>query len=148
MSLAIPAFIACVFAFNRIGAESRAEMTPPREVFLGNITPAKSLSAPMQGASPKETKPVSADVIIERRLRIEGLLSNLDHVAAVAMQMKPEEADRLEPVIVDLAERTLELVDAEQLVQPSAEQELEDLETALSSLMEALTRQVQTEAVL
>lgn len=156
LALVIPSFLVGVLVFHRIGAESHAEMTPPIPVISIPVPVAPAPETPAQTTVVKKKKKaqtavaerMAADVIIERRLRIEGLLTHLDQVAAVAMQMKPEEADRLEPVIVDLAERTLELVDAEALAEPAADIELEDLEEALAKLMEAVTLQVQTETVL
>ncbi|MES2964749.1 MAG: hypothetical protein V4760_12725 [Bdellovibrionota bacterium] len=164
-AIAVPAFIVGVLTFQRIGAESEAQMIPIPNVTIESSAggQAKSALTAKSGSSSRiPQKKVSSDVetvdsgathaaadlIVERRLRIEGLLTNLDHVAAVALQMKPEESDRLEPIIVDLAERTLELVDAEQLSDPSADLELDDLEETLKGLMQALTRQVATETTL
>lgn len=152
-ALAIPAFVTAMFLFNRIGAESRADVVMIPNTTLEAAKPRAATTIKKEAEKHADlAKPVadrsSLDAIIERRLRIDGLLSNLDHVAAVAMQMKPEESDRLEPIIVDLAERTLELVDAEELRDPSADTELDDLESTLKGLMQALTRQVQTETTL
>ena len=156
-AIAVPAFLVGVFAFQRIGADSQAQMIPiPNSTIQaiqgGEEMPQQKVARKTaQRSEPKIDRQIdrtAADKIVERRLRIEGLLSNLDHVAAVAMQMKPEESDRLEPIIVDLAERTLELVDAEQLADPSADLELDDLEETLKGLMQALTRQFATETTL
>lgn len=142
--VALPLFFLMVLAFHQIGADRSQAATQPMKAETEAVTPAKTA----RKVAKKEPEKSAADQIIHRRIRIEGLLTNLDHVAAVALQMKPEESDRLEPIIVDLAERTLELVDAEQLADPSSDRELDDLESTLKGLMEAVTRQVATETTL
>lgn len=83
--------------------------------------------------------------IIERRIRIERLLMALDQVAAVALQMQPEQAERLEPVIVDIAEQTLELVPDAQIKLASTDGELDRLEDMLGKLIGSMNRMVEPE---
>lgn len=169
----VPAFLAGVWTFHRVGAESRAAeavtLVPAAELKVGPL-PAheqnrnaevverkqravqveasaarKARSEPTRASSSDRTSP---EAIIEKRIRIERLLVSLDSIAAVALQMQPEHSSRLEPVIVDLAERTLELVDADVLATARADDELEEIESTVDGLMETMTRWVETETTL
>jgi hypothetical protein len=84
-------------------------------------------------------------VLTQRKLRIQRLLISLDKVAAVAVQMKPENAERLEPVIVDLAEQTLNLVGQSEIQNVKTDSELDRLELTVGELANALSRTIEPE---
>lgn len=84
-------------------------------------------------------------VSTQRRLRIERLLISLDRVAEVALQMKPETTQRLEPVIVDLAEQTLELVGSDEIQNVKTDTELDRLETTVGELVNAMNKVIEPE---
>lgn len=87
-------------------------------------------------------------VLTQRKVRIQRLLISLDKVAAVAIQMKPENTERLEPVIVDLAEQTLNLVGQSEIQNVKTDSELDRLELTVGELANALNRMIEPELTL
>lgn len=115
-----------------------------------------SLSLAAQPTARAETSEVSVSTatkvqtlgnepIIKRKMRIERLLVSLDRVASVAIQMRPENAERLEPVIVDLAEQTLELVTHEAIQNNETDIELDRLEVTVGRLVKTMNRMIEPE---
>lgn len=85
------------------------------------------------------------EAVISRRIRIERILMALDGVAEVALQMSPEQSARLEPVIIDLAEQTLELTTEDAAFRGSTDVELSEIEATLEKLVTAVERLVEPE---
>jgi hypothetical protein len=83
-----------------------------------------------------------------RKQRIQRVLVALDKVAAVTQQMKPENAERIEPVIVDLAEQAIELANENTLKADSTDLTLTKLETTVTELVHTMSRYVEPEASL
>lgn len=112
---------------------------------IGQIEKVKS--APVTDISPvAERRVASEESVTYRRLRIERVLMTLDSVAAVAMQMQPEQASRIEPVLVDLAERTLLLVEDDAIKKTSTDAELDEIEETLTGLMSSINKTIEPEA--
>ncbi len=88
------------------------------------------------------------DPLLHRRLRIERVLLTLDQVAAVALQMTPEHSSRVEPVLVDLAEQTLELIDDASIRASATDDELDRIEETLMGLMTSINRMTEPEMTL
>ncbi len=86
-----------------------------------------------------------AHFIYERKARVQRVLLALDRVAAATLQMKPETASRLEPVIVDLAEQAVDLSSEEALSSPSTDAILTHLEETVSHLIQTMSRVVEPE---
>lgn len=126
-------------------APKEAEVKTPEGARRFEEARSESVSAPAASKAAVEKATAQEDRVVERRIRIERLLMALDHVAAVALQMQPEQAERLEPVIVDIAEQTLELVSDSQIRQTSTDGELDRLEDMLGKLIGSMSRMVEPE---
>lgn len=85
------------------------------------------------------------DAIISRRLRIERILITLDGIAAAALQMNPDQAVQIEPVLVELAEQTLLLTSEDAVLEPSTDGELTEIEETVEDLVVAVERMVEPE---
>jgi hypothetical protein len=83
--------------------------------------------------------------VIARRMRIERIMMALDYVAEVTLQMHPDQIDAVEPVIVDLAEQTLELTSVEAVLDEATDEDLDQLETTVDDLVLAIERYVEPE---
>ena len=83
-----------------------------------------------------------------RKQRIQRMLGSLDSVAAATQQMKPEMAERIEPVIVDLAEQAIELATDQSLQAPGTDAALTKLEITVTELVHTMSRLVEPEASL
>jgi hypothetical protein len=83
--------------------------------------------------------------VIARRMRIERIMMTLDYVAEVTMQMHPDQLDSVEPVIVDLAEQTLELTSVEAVLDEGTDEDLDELESTVDDLVIAIERYVEPE---
>lgn len=83
--------------------------------------------------------------VMARRMRLHNVLSQLDVVAGICMQMAPERSARLEPVLVDLAEQALRLSDDATIRRASTENELDKLEATIARLVKAISRVVEPE---
>lgn len=90
-------------------------------------------------------KVVNEGAALNRRLRIERILVTLDRVAEVAGQMNPDQAAELEPVIVDIAERTLDLSDDESVRRSSTDDELTEIERTVDRLVTVVENMVEPE---
>lgn len=132
----MPASVACaaVLVTSLMGFNAGASMTKPVSAKVQSVASTKLAAA--------------GDLIVQRKLRIERLLISLDQVAAVTLMMKPETASRLEPVIVDLAEQTLKLVDNDAIVSVKTDNELDRLEVTVGSLMKTMDRVIEPEVSL
>ena len=86
--------------------------------------------------------------VLQRKERIQKVLVTLDHIAQLAAQMKPETADRVEPVIVDLAEQAIELANERALRANETEASLKKIELTVSQLSHTIDRYVEPEASL
>jgi hypothetical protein len=110
--------------------------------FAGSVLLAKE-------APPKSAPAAKASYsVIYRRMRIDRVLTTLDQVAAVTQQMSPEHSNRIEPVLVDLAEQTLGLVDEETIGAKETDQQLDRIEETLTGLMRSVNRMVEPEVML
>ncbi len=84
----------------------------------------------------------------DRRVRIENILGALNRVAEVSMQMDPDRAAELEPVILDLAEQAMELSASEVVVKASTDAELTKIEDQVKELTIALAGSIEPEMTL
>ncbi len=114
---------------------------------LQALSPTKVQSVVRRVASTAERKIAdrSGELLIQRRLRIERLLISLDKAASVAIQMHPQNSQRLEPVIVDLAEQTLNLVGSSEIQNVKTDSELDRLETTVGELVSAMNKMIEPE---
>lgn len=87
-----------------------------------------------------------ATFVQQRKERIERMLLALDRIAAATQQMKPETAARIEPVVADLAEQTIDLASQRALDSKSTDDQLTKLEATTSELMRTMRRIVEPEA--
>lgn len=121
----------------------------PLSSFSGShaLSPTKVQSVVERVASTGERKVAdrAGELLIQRRLRIERLLISLDRAASVAIQMHPQNSQRLEPVIVDLAEQTLNLVGSSEIQNVKTDSELDRLETTVGELMSAMNKMIEPE---
>jgi hypothetical protein len=83
-----------------------------------------------------------------RKLRLQNLLATLNNIAEVSMQMAPERSANLEPIIVDLAERTIELTGAAAIQQESTDEKISQIEMTIDRLVGALNKSVEPEVSL
>lgn len=102
-------------------------------------------SVPTEAKAKSSKRADSTQESILRRVRVERILVTLDHVAAVAVQMNPDHADRIEPVINDLAEQSLELASEEAVSTSASDEDLERIEKTIDGLVTALDRMVEPE---
>ena len=93
---------------------------------------------------PPKTAPV-LQAVAQRRERIARLLVMLDHVASATLQLKPETASRVEPVVVDLAEQTIDLSSDGVIREDSTDARLMKLETTVSALVKVMRKYVEPE---
>ena len=106
---------------------------------------AVDLGSPEAGIEPVAKKRMVEEQVVTRKLRIERILVALDRVAETAMQMNPDRAASLEPVILDLANQTLELTDASEVAKADTDEALDELETTISELVGVIGRLVEPE---
>lgn len=85
------------------------------------------------------------EVTLVRRTRIENILAVLNRVAEVSMQMEPERAAQLEPVILDLAERAMELSQKEVVLKASTARDLDQIEKTVRRLSHAVANSIEPE---
>ncbi|MES2857119.1 MAG: hypothetical protein V4692_14720 [Bdellovibrionota bacterium] len=138
-ALVIPAFASGLwFSESTVAPASAAGPVKAEASQAKKSSPAMS---PVAVQKPNES-------VVARRLRIERVLMTLDHVAAVALQMNPESSERIEPVLVDLAEKTLELIDEDSIRSASADGELDRIEETLTGLMQTMNRMIEPEMTL
>lgn len=90
------------------------------------------------------SSPLKEEVMI-RQLRIERILMTLDQLATIAVHMPPERAATLEPVLVELADQTMELTTEKAVVSVKTDSALEKIEATLERLGSALERLVEPE---
>lgn len=88
---------------------------------------------------------IAIEVIVGRRLRIERILFSLETMAEASVQMSPDHASLIEPVITDLAEQTIELTDSDAVMDSSTDDEIEEIEKTLDQLVTAVERMVEPE---
>ncbi len=86
--------------------------------------------------------------VLQRKERIQNVLLALDQVAEITAQMKPETADRIEPVIVDLAEQTIDLANERALQSDETDAALGKIEATVTELIRTMNRYVEPEASL
>ncbi len=72
----------------------------------------------------------------------------VERLNEVAMQMKPEESIRLDPVLNDIAQETLDLVDDDSLSADQLDDQIGALEKTVSHLVKSLQREIEPEATL
>jgi hypothetical protein len=84
-------------------------------------------------------------LVVARKIRLQRLLGALDQVAEASLQMSPERAAYLEPVIVDLAEQTVALSEDQTITRASTETDLDRLETTVERLVQVVGRMVEPE---
>ena len=85
------------------------------------------------------------EVMVVRRTRIENILAVLNRVAEVSMQMEPERAAQLEPVILDLAEQAMALSQKEVVVKASTGRDLDQIEKTVRRLSHAVANSIEPE---
>lgn len=102
--------------------------------------------AQMEVSTPvNHVKVIVSNAEVARRLRIERIMTTLGHVAEASMQMQPERAADLEPVLIDLAEQALVLTSDEALSSSSTDAKLSTIEDSLDKLVVALSRFIEPE---
>lgn len=100
-------------------------------------------------ASPESRREAKlTEAVVTRRVRIERILMTLDRVAEVTLQMNPDKAMRLEPVLVDLAEQTIKLTSADAVLRTSTDNELDQIEKTVDRLVTVVERTVEPEMTL
>lgn len=102
----------------------------------------------LPAAAVVKTSQAQTDFVLQRKERIQNILVALDRLAEITAQMKPETADRIEPVVVDLAEQTIDLANARALQSSETDASLNKIEHTLLELTRALSRYVEPEASL
>ncbi len=83
--------------------------------------------------------------VLQRRERLQKVLLSLDGIAQATLQLRPETASRIEPVVVDLAEQAIELTRDDSVVSGEADQALLKLENTVSQLVQTMSRYVEPE---
>lgn len=106
----------------------------------------RSMAMPKRGDE-TQVQP-QMNFVLRRKERIQNVLIQLDRIAQVTAQMKPETADRVEPVLVDLAEQTIELATEQGLQSPETDAVLERIEATVLQLTKTMNRYVEPEASL
>ena len=89
--------------------------------------------------------PGADELTVVRRTRIENILAVLNRVAEVSMQMEPERAAQLEPVILDLAEQAMALSQREVVVKASTAKDLDQIEKVVRRLSHAVANSIEPE---
>jgi hypothetical protein len=103
----------------------------------------RTLSAPHHADVKAE---LQTRFVLQRKARIQNVLLQLDHIAEVTAQMKPETADRVEPVIVDLAEQTIDLANEKALRSSETDSALTKIEATVGQLGKTMNRYIEPEA--
>ncbi len=85
------------------------------------------------------------DILIQRQIRIERILKLIDLLTEATQLMNPDQAWRIEPVLLDLTDQTLELVEEGVVSRPWADEKIKDIENSLERLVQALEKTVATE---
>jgi hypothetical protein len=106
----------------------------------------RSLSMPRHRAEPAPSPQIN--FVLQRKARIQNVLMQLDQIAQVTAQMKPETADRVEPVIVDLAEQAIDLANEQALQSSETDAVLTRIEATVTELTRTMNRYVEPEASL
>lgn len=105
-----------------------------------------SESGMTQEAGYESSKDVAVDEMTSvRRMRIENILAVLNRVAEVSLQMEPERAAQLEPVILDLAEQAMALSQKEVVVKASTGRDLDHIEKVVRRLSHAVANSIEPE---
>ncbi len=86
--------------------------------------------------------------VLQRRERLQKVMLALDGIAQATLQLKPETASRLEPVVVDLAEQAIDLTRDDSLNAVESEQSILKLEKTVSQLLRTMSRYVEPEMLL
>ena len=125
---------------------SKSSVSSEKQLSLTRPT----VSPSVQKAAPPPPPPplTKTNFVYERKVRIQRVLLALDRVAAATLQMKPEMASRLEPVVVDLAEQAVDLSSDEALRLPDTDANLTKLEETVLHLIETMSRVVEPEILL
>lgn len=145
-AILVPVFVSG-FWFTQTAPASLSAMSQARgEGVKKNASPRNPVRHP-SSVHPKRAaqRTVSEAAELNRRLRIEQILMTLDRVAEVTGQMSPERAVALEPVLVDLAEQTLELTSDEAVQSPSTDEELDEIEGTVSKLVGVVETMIEPE---
>ena len=127
-------------------------------LFIGfSFTPATTASATSlsmekkMSVAPRTSRAappiLPATYVMQRKARIARVLLALDKIASATLQLKPETASRLEPVVVDLAEQAVDLSSDEALLTTSGatDDSLARLEDTVSHLVKTMNRLVEPE---
>lgn len=151
LAILVPSFTVGAWFIHQGPPPGSAPLAPITGVALAPRTPAalsgdKAVaSVPTEAKAKSSKRADSTQESILRRVRVERILVTLDHVAAVAVQMNPDHADRIEPVINDLAEQSLELASEEAVSTSASDEDLERIEKTIDGLVTALDRMVEPE---
>jgi len=144
-ALVLPALVA--------GLWLAREAPPVKEAAFAS-TGVRAVEAKISDVKARRVSPESrreaklTEAVVTRRVRIERILMTLDRVAEVTLQMSPDKAMRLEPVLVDLAEQTVKLTSAEAVLRTSTDNELDEIEKTVDRLVTVVERTVEPEMTL
>ena len=85
------------------------------------------------------------EIVYQRRERVEHILGALNRINEVSMQMDPDRAATLEPVLMDIAEETMALSDRSTIVKPTTDEDLGRIEATVKKLSHAVARSIEPE---
>jgi hypothetical protein len=140
--LTIPAVASALWVARPVSSDQSNDIN--RVAISSYSSGESSTERPMEKVRTTATE----QAVMGRKIRIQKLLTTLDRVAEISMQMSPERSSTLEPVIVDLAERTLELTSNDTVRNDSTDQKLGQLELTLDRLVGVLGKIVEPEVSL
>lgn len=93
----------------------------------------------------REAAVLQTNFVLQRKARIARVLLALDRVAQATLQLKPDTASRIEPVVVDLAEQAVDLSSDEALHSTDTDATLSKIEDTVSHLVRTMGRLVEPE---
>lgn len=146
-AIVIPAVLSSIW-FANLARETRAiHLLVPFEVQkLGSSAIERVHSKKTEATDPGPgTLSLLESAVIERRMRVERVLVLLDAVAEATMTMGPEQASWVEPVLEDIAERSIGLISDEALLSDQSETELLEIEESVGKLVEVIDKMVEPE---
>ena len=137
---------AMTMAVLTISLLSYANVATPTRLFasIGSSVSVENRSLGRAIAADSQNQ-IHVAAVLQRRERLQKVMLALDGIAQATLQLKPETASRLEPVVVDLAEQAIELTRNESQNSVEADQSLLKLEKTVSQLVRTLNRFVEPE---
>lgn len=146
-AIVIPAVLSSIWFANLARETGAMNLIIPFEVQkIGSSAFERVHSKKVEAAgSGLGTLSLLESAVIERRMRVERVLVLLDAVAEATMTMGPEQASWVEPVLEDIAERSIGLISDDALLSDQSETELIEIEESVGKLVEAIDKLVEPE---